>query len=80
MLKFNVDEKERVILAIEKPERGPTMLSVRALEDGRLLWSLPMVRALLHDRKSSELNSLSAGLWARSLQWLPSYAATQWRD
>ncbi|GJF00181.1 hypothetical protein PsYK624_164600 [Phanerochaete sordida] len=42
---FRVDETERTVLAITATTPKRT-LSVRALEDGRLLWSLPAVNAL----------------------------------
>lgn len=40
---FRVDEQEQTIIAVTEasPKRA---LSVRAIEDGRLLWSLPAVR------------------------------------
>ena len=43
---FKIDEQERTLLVITETTPRRT-LSVHAIEDGRLLWSLPAVRPSL---------------------------------
>ena len=44
---FKVDEEEQTVLVIVETVPKRT-LCVNALEDGRILWSLPAVRPALH--------------------------------